>query len=61
VLNWLVSDLTGRPFPDLTSGFRGIRRDVLHECPHLLPNGLSMPTTTMLACIKAGWLQGRQP
>ena len=55
ILNWLASYLTGRPIPDLTSGFRGIRREVLHEFLHLLPNGFSTPTTTTLACIKAGY------
>ena len=55
VLNWLASYLTGRPIPDLTSGFRGIRREVLREFLHLLPNGFSTPTTTTLACIKAGY------
>jgi len=55
VLNRLASYLTGRPIPDLTSGFRGIRRDVLREFLHLLPNGFSTPTTTTLACIKAGY------
>jgi glycosyltransferase involved in cell wall biosynthesis len=55
LLNWLASYLTGRPIPDLTSGFRGIRRDVLREFLHLLPNGFSTPTTTTLACIKAGY------
>ena len=34
---------------------RGIRRDVLREFLHLLPNGFSTPTTTTLACIKAGY------
>ena len=55
LLNWLASYLTGRPIPDLTSGFRGIRRDVLREFLHLVPNGFSTPTTTTLACIKAGY------
>ena len=55
VLNWLAGYLTGRPIPDLTSGFRGIRREVLREFLHLLPNGFSTPTTTTLACIKAGY------
>ena len=55
VLNRLASYLTGRPIPDLTSGFRGIRRDVLREFLHLLPNGFSTPTTTTLACIRAGY------
>jgi glycosyltransferase involved in cell wall biosynthesis len=55
VLNSLASYLTGRPIPDLTSGFRGARRECLREFIHLLPNGFSTPTTTTLAFIKAGY------
>jgi glycosyltransferase involved in cell wall biosynthesis len=54
-LNWLASYLTGRPIPDLTSGFRAARREYLKEFLHLLPNGFSTPTTTTLAFIKAGY------
>ena len=56
--NWvfttLASWLTGRPIPDLTSGFRAARRERLVEILHLLPNGFSYPTTSCLAFIKAG-------
>jgi glycosyltransferase involved in cell wall biosynthesis len=55
VLNWLASYLAGRPIPDLTSGFRGARREYLREFIHLLPNGFSTPTTTTLAFMKAGY------
>ena len=55
LLNGLASYLTGRPIPDLTSGFRAARRDCLLEFLHLLPNGFSTPTTTTLAFIKAGY------
>ena len=61
VLNGLASYLTGRRIPDLTSGFRGIRREVLREFLHLLPNGFSTPTTTTLACIKAGYNVAFEP
>jgi len=54
-LNWLASYLTDREIPDLTSGFRGARREHLREFLHLLPNGFSTPTTTTLAFIKAGY------
>ena len=54
-LNWLASYLTDRDIPDLTSGFRGARREHLREFLHLLPNGFSTPTTTTLAFIKAGY------
>jgi glycosyltransferase involved in cell wall biosynthesis len=55
LLNRLASWLTGRPIPDLTSGFRGARRSCLREFLHLLPNGFSTPTTTTLAFLKAGY------
>jgi glycosyltransferase involved in cell wall biosynthesis len=53
-LNRLASYLTGRVIPDLTSGFRGARREHLREFLHLLPNGFSTPTTTTLAFIQSG-------
>lgn len=55
LLNGLASYLTGRPIPDLTSGFRAARRQHFREFIHLLPNGFSTPTTTTLAFIKAGY------
>jgi glycosyltransferase involved in cell wall biosynthesis len=54
-LNSLATYLTGRRIPDLTSGFRAAKRTVLIEFLHLIPNGFSTPTTTTLACIKAGY------
>jgi glycosyltransferase involved in cell wall biosynthesis len=60
-LNTLASYLTARPIPDLTSGFRGARRDCLREFLHLLPNGFSTPTTTTLAFIKAGYNVAFEP
>ncbi len=55
LLNGLATYLTGRPIPDLTSGFRAARRRHLREFLHLLPNGFSTPTTTTLAFVKAGY------
>jgi glycosyltransferase involved in cell wall biosynthesis len=54
LLKRLASWLTGRPIPDLTSGFRAARRDRLLEVLPLLPNGFSYPTTSCLALMKAG-------
>jgi glycosyltransferase involved in cell wall biosynthesis len=54
VFTRLASWLTGRPIPDLTSGYRAARRDRLLEILHLLPNGFSYPTTSCLAFLKAG-------
>ena len=61
LLNRLASYLTGRLVPDLTSGFRGARREHLREFLHLLPNGFSTPTTTTLAFIKAGYNVAFEP
>jgi glycosyltransferase involved in cell wall biosynthesis len=61
MLNRLASYLTGREIPDLTSGFRGARRECLREFLHLLPNGFSTPTTTTLAFIKAGYNVAFEP
>ena len=61
LLNRVASFLTGRAIPDLTSGFRGARRDCLREFLHLLPNGFSTPTTTTLAFIKAGYNVAFEP
>ena len=60
-LNRLASHLTGRDIPDLTSGFRGARRECLREFLHLLPNGFSTPTTTTLAFVKAGYNVAFEP
>ena len=61
LLNALASHLTGRAILDLTSGFRGARREYLREFLHLLPNGFSTPTTTTLAFIKAGYNVAFEP
>lgn len=60
-LNQLASYLSGRQIPDLTSGFRGARREYLREFLHLLPNGFSAPTTTTLAFVKAGYNVAFEP
>jgi glycosyltransferase involved in cell wall biosynthesis len=60
-LNQFASYLTGRDIPDLTSGFRGARRECLREFLHLLPNGFSTPTTTTLAFLKAGYNVAFEP
>jgi len=61
ILNWLASYLAGRRIPDLTSGFRGARRECLREFLHLLPNGFSTPTTTTLAFLRAGYNVAFEP
>ena len=54
VFKSLASWLTGRPIPDLTSGYRAAKRESLMDVLHLLPNGFSYPTTSCLALMKSG-------
>lgn len=57
--NWMLdrfaSYVAGMELDDLTSGFRAMRRSVVLEFIHLLPNRYSWPTTTMLSLAKAGY------
>jgi glycosyltransferase involved in cell wall biosynthesis len=61
LLAWLASYVAGRPIPDLTSGFRVMRRSAIMEFIHLLPNGYSYPTTSTLCFFKAGYSVGFVP
>jgi glycosyltransferase involved in cell wall biosynthesis len=54
-LNRLATFISGRPIPDLTSGFRAAHRNRMLEFVHLIPNGFSTPTTTTLSFIRAGY------
>ncbi len=54
-LEKMASYLSGTPIPDLTSGFRVFRREMILEFIHLLPNRYSYPTTSTLAFLKAGY------
>jgi glycosyltransferase involved in cell wall biosynthesis len=55
MLNAVAGYLADREIPDLTSGFRAVRRTYLLEFLHLLPNGFSTPTTTTMAFLRAGY------
>lgn len=55
LLDRFASYVAGMDLDDLTSGFRAMRRPVLLEFIHLLPNGYSWPTTSMLSFAKAGY------
>src|SRR5690606_5167789 len=48
-LRWLASYLSERPIPDINSGLRLMRRDLIARYEHLLPNGFSFTTTITLA------------
>lgn len=58
LLNLLGSYLVEQPVPDLTSGYRAMRRDVILKYIHLLPNSYSYPTTSTLALTQAGYSVG---
>jgi glycosyltransferase involved in cell wall biosynthesis len=57
--NWaidrLASYVAGMELDDLTSGFRAMRRPVLLEYLHLLPNRYSWPLTSMMSFAKGGY------
>ena len=55
IYNAVASWLTGRPIPDLTSGFRVARADHFKEFLYLLPNGFSYPTTITMAFFRSGY------
>jgi len=54
VLRWLASYLGEQPIPDLNSGLRLMRKDLVQRYEHLLPNGFSFTTTITLASICNG-------
>lgn len=53
-IRWLASYLSGQPIPDLNSGLRLMRRDLVARYEHLLPDGFSFTTTITLASICNG-------
>jgi glycosyltransferase involved in cell wall biosynthesis len=48
-LRWLASYLAGQRLPDLNSGLRLMRADLVARYAHLLPSGFSFTTTITLA------------
>ena len=54
LLNLFASIMTGQRIPDLTSGFRVVRRDTFSRMLYLLPNGFSYPTTSTMAHLRLG-------
>ncbi len=55
ILTKVAEFLSGHRIPDLTSGFRAIRKEKLEEFLHLFPNRYSYPTTITLAMLKSGY------
>jgi hypothetical protein len=54
LLGMLARFLTGRRIPDLNSGLRAMRRDMITRYLHLLPDGFSASTTMTIAALKRG-------
>lgn len=54
VLRKFASYLARREIPDLNSGLRLMRKDVVERFIHLLPNGFSFTTTITLAMLSEG-------
>jgi glycosyltransferase involved in cell wall biosynthesis len=53
-IRWLASYLSGQEIPDLNSGLRLMRKDLVQRYEHLLPDGFSFTTTITLAAICNG-------
>jgi len=55
LLRVMAQYLTRRRIPDLNSGLRLYRRDVLLRYLHVCPSGFSLTTTMTLAMLSRGW------
>jgi glycosyltransferase involved in cell wall biosynthesis len=54
VLGWLARYLSGQKIPDLNSGLRVFRTDVVRRYLHLCPQGFSFSTTSTLVLLNRG-------
>ena len=54
VLKWFADYLAKEKIPDINSGFRAFKRDVLISYLHLMPQGFSFSTTSTFAMLKGG-------
>lgn len=55
ILKKFASYLAGFKIPELTSGFRGFKKEKILEFIQLYPNGYSFPTTSTLAFLVSGY------
>jgi glycosyltransferase involved in cell wall biosynthesis len=60
-LKWVAELMTGQRIPDLNSGLRCFRRDVLVRYLHLLPDGFSASTTSTILALERGYRVGYVP
>lgn len=61
VLSKVANFLTGRKIPDLNSGLRIIKKDVISNMLHLFPEGFSFSTTSTIAFMNMGFNVGYIP
>lgn len=61
ILSKIANFLTARKIPDLNSGLRVIRRDIILNLLHLMPPGFSFSTTSTVALINLGFNVGYHP
>ena len=54
LLKWFANYLAKENIPDVNSGFRAFKRDVLVKYLHLMPEGFSFSTTSTFAMLKGG-------
>lgn len=55
ILSIVANYLAGTKIPDLNSGFRAIRKSMVMDFMHILPNGFSFTTTITLAALTSGY------
>lgn len=61
ILSKVANTLTGRKIPDLNSGLRVIRREIITQLLHLFPDGFSFSTTSTIAFFNLGYNVGYHP
>ncbi len=54
ILHWLAEYLVQAKIPDLNSGLRLAKKDLMQKYLHLFPNGYSLSSTSTLAFLKDG-------
>lgn len=61
VLAKVANFLTGKKIPDLNSGLRIIKKDIIKKMLHLFPDGFSFSTTSTIAFMNMGFNVGYEP
>jgi len=54
LLKWFANYLAKEKIPDINSGFRAFKRDILLRYLHLMPQGFSFSATSTFAMLKGG-------